>query len=403
MIGLASLRSPAFRRLWLAQAISLIGDWFTLIALAVVVAQRSHGSGLAISGLLLTQLVPTALVGPWSGVLADRIDRRRLLVASDLIRAGIVSLLIPAVATPAVWPIFALSLAHFTVATVFEPARSALVPRLVAASALVSATTLSSVTWSTMTAVGGLLSGASLALTGVRPAFAIDAATFVASALLIRSIRLPPSKPEAASHGPGFQDGLRYLAAHPRTASVLLVKSFLGLGLADTFLVLYATRVFAVGEGGAVSLGILWACFGLGAVLGPSLLNLVNDGSVRRMRRLIAVGGVCVSLGLFGLGLAPTLGWAAAALLVRGMGGSTDWTYSTVILQKVVPSRLQGRVFALDLALLTLVASVASLTWGYWVDRLGIRPVVTGVAALTLLPLVAWTLSLAPLERRSEE
>ena len=166
---------------------------------------------------------------------------------------------------------------------------------------------------------------------------------------------------------------------------------------------LYATRVFAVGEGGAVSLGILWACFGLGAVLGPSLLNLVNDGSVRRMRRLIAVGGGCVSIGLFGLGLAPTLGWAAAALLVRGMGGSTDWTYSTVILQKVVPSRLQGRVFALDLALLTLVASVASLTWGYWVDRLGIRPVVTGVAALTLLPLVAWTLSLAPLERRSEE
>src|SRR5262245_65960743 len=129
--SLSVLRNPAFRRLWIAQAVSLVGDWFTLIALAVAVSHDSGGSGFAVGGLLLTQLVPTAVVGPLSGVLADRFDRRRLLVISDLTRVVIVLLLIPAVRAGALTPIYALALLHFTVATVFEPARAALVPGLV--------------------------------------------------------------------------------------------------------------------------------------------------------------------------------------------------------------------------------------------------------------------------------
>src|SRR5262245_27939284 len=295
--SLAVLRNPAFRRLWLAQAVSLIGDWFTLIALGVVVSRASGGSGVAVAAFLLTQLVPTAVVGPFAGVLADRFDRRRLLIVSDALRAGIVLLLIPAVRGGTLWPIYALGLAHFTVATVFAPARSALVPRLVRGSELVAATTLTSVTWSVMTALGGMLGGSVLELVGASAAFAVDALTFVASAGLISTIASPPapepdSGPEPA--GPGLREGLRYVRSAPATAAVLLVKSIAGLGLVDTFLVIYATRVFPLGDGGAVSLGLLWACFGSGALLGPVALNLVNDGSVRRMRRLIVAGSALV-------------------------------------------------------------------------------------------------------------
>jgi MFS family permease len=400
---LGVLRNPAFRRLWLAQCVSLVGDWFTLIALSVVVSRASGGSGVAVAALLLTQLVPTALAGPFAGVLVDRFDRKRLLVTSDLLRAVIVLLLIPAVRANALGPVYALAVAHFTVATVFEPARSALVPRLVSGAELVAATTLTSVTWSVMTALGGVLGGTVLALVGAATAFVIDGLSFAASAGLIARIPDPPPAGDDASGehaGPGFREGLRYIASAPATAAVLVVKSIAGIGLVDTFLVIYATRVFPVGDGGALSLGVLWACFGLGAMLGPALLNLVNDGSVPRMRRLIVAGSALVVSGLMTLSHAPNLGVTALAIVLRGMGGSTNWTYSTVILQKIVPDGLRGRMFAMDLALLTLTASLGSIAWGFAIDRYGVRPVVQAVSMLCALAALAWIGVLRRIEHR---
>jgi MFS family permease len=400
--ALAVLRHTAFRRLWLAQSVSLVGDWFTLIALAVAVSRASSGSGLAVGGLLLTQLLPTALVGPLSGVLADRFDRRRLLVVSDLTRAAIVLMLIPAVRAGALWPVFALALLHFSVATVFEPARSALVPRLVGASQLVAATTLTSVTWSVMTALGGMLGGSILAAVGTAAAFVADALTFAVSAALIVSMGPVPAAEGVAggeSAGPGLRDGLRYVRSHPVTGAVLGVKAIAGIGLVDTFLVLYATHVFPRGEGGAISLGLLWACFGVGAMLGPALLNLANDGSVRRMRRLIVVGSALIATGLGALALAPTLTATGLAIVLRGMGGSTNWTYSTVILQKVVPDGLRGRVLALDLACLTLTATFGTLAWGWAIDRVGVRPVLLVVAAVCGVAGLIWAALLPWMER----
>ncbi len=396
------LRNPAYRRLWLAQCVSLLGDWLTLIALAVVISGRSRGSGLVVSGLLLVQLVPTATVGPLSGVLADRFDRRRLLVLADVLRSGIVLLLIPALASGRLWPIFALATVHFSVATVFEPARAALVPRIVAPEELVAATTVATVTWSVMTAVGGVAGSALLAVVGVSGAFLLDALSFVASALLIASIDLPAAAaapPRDEAHGPGFREGFLYLSAHRTTAAVLLVKVIIGVALSDTFIVLYATRVFPVGRGGSLSLGWLWACFGVGALLGPTLLNLANDGSVSRMRRLILVGSAGIIVGMLLLGVAPSLALAGLAVVLRGIGGATNWTYSTVIFQKVVPDQLLGRLIAIDQAVLTLTASLFALLWGGPIDVVGLRATVLAVALASLLPLLAWTLALPWMER----
>lgn len=399
----AVLRNTGFRRLWLAQAVSLAGDWFTLIALSVAVSRESQGSGLAVAGLLLTQLLPSAFIGPMSGVLADRFDRRHLLIGSDLIRAVIVLSFIPAVNGGHLKAVYALALLHFTVATVFEPARSALVPHLVSPAQLVAASTLSSTTWSAMAALGGLAGGAVLAKLGVTFAFAIDAVSFVASACLIGLVKAEPRKiPERADHreGGSLVDGLRYVMTHPVTGASLLVKPISGIAIVDTFLVVYATRLFPVGDGGAFSLGMLWASFGLGAILGPVLLNLANDGSVRRMRRLIVAGCGLISGGLLMLAWAPTLAVTSLAILLRGAGGSTNWTYSTVILQTIVPDPLRGRLFALELAGTTLAAAVATLAWGAAMDGWGVRPAVTVAATVSALLLLAWLLSLPWMERR---
>src|SRR5262249_45235359 len=184
-------------------------------------------------------------------------------------------------------PPLALSLS--ALASVFEPARAALVPRLVGPHELVAATTLSSITWSVMLAAGGLLGGSVLSRIGLRAAFAFDALTFVASAALIAGISSPPRpvRDETDRARPAVRPGSAWAIAHPEIGAAALVKVVNGVAAVDTFLVLYSTRLFAVGQGGALSVGFLFASFGLGAILGPLLLNRFNDGSVRRMRRLV--------------------------------------------------------------------------------------------------------------------
>ena len=395
------LRNRAFARLWVAQAISLVGDWFTLIALAVLVSRRSAGSGLAVSGLLLAQLIPAVAMGPVAGILADRFDRRRLLILTDLVRAGLLVLFIPAAAAGALPWMYVLACLHFGVSALFEPARSALMPDLVEPGELVAASTLSSVTWSVMAALGGIVGGSIVSAIGVGAAFVVDALTFLASALVIASI--PPSpraepRPGAARRWPRFIDGVRYASAHPVTGACLLIKAINGLAVVDTFMVLYATRFFVVGAGGAGSLGLFYASFGVGAVLGPALLNTANDHTVRRMRRLIVAGCALISSGLLVLGLSPSLGVALLAIVLRGMGGSANWTYSTVILQKTVPDHVRGRLFAIDILNAQVAASLASLIGGLAVDRIGVRPVVLLAGAASLGPLALWTLALRWME-----
>jgi len=205
----------------------------------------------------------------------------------------------------------------------------------------------------------------------------------------------------AAGHGTGtgFRDGLAYLGQHKVTGATLLVKGINGIAVADAFLVIYATPLFPLGKDGARSVGLLWACFGVGAILGPLLLNAATDGSVRRMRRLIVAGSAFLSGGLFLLAWAPTLVWAGLAIVLRGMGGASNWTYSTIILQKSVPDRLQGRLFALDFANACLLFMVFALLWGAMMDRAGVRPAVLSAATVTLVPLLVWTFGLRWMER----
>lgn len=393
--------NPGFARLWLALAVSIAGDWFTVIALAVLVSRASGGSGLALAGLIVMQLLPSVVVGPLAGVLADRYERRAVLVAADLARAALVLLFIPAAATGDLWPLLVLAFAHFSLATVFEPTRSAIMPSVVGPADLLAASTLTAVTWSVMTAVGGAAGGAILSAVGLQAAFVIDALTFVGSAALILTIPRPAAASAAARDaGPvRFLDAVRCARARPATLAVLLVKGINGVALIDVFIMVYATRVFVRGEDGAVSVGLLYAAFGVGAVLGPALFNRANDGRVSTMRTLIAAGSAHISAGLLAFAAAPSLALAAAAVVVRGMGGSMNWTYSTVILQKTVPDRLLGRLFAVDLGVAQSTAAAFSVVWGLAIDGIGVRPVVWTAGVVSLLPLAAWTLALRWMRR----
>jgi MFS family permease len=290
--------NPHFARLWYAQIVSLLGDWFNTIVLSALVAAYSDDSGLAISLLLLARFLPPLLVGPAAGVLLDRFDRRRLLIASDLLRTVIVLGFLLADRPDRLWLIYALTVAQFSLSALFEPGRSALTPRLVRSGQLTEANILGTMTWSVILAVGGVLGGVISTLFGTQIALVFDASTFLLSAWLISLI--PPAlgkvQPQASGE-PGngvsppslrdFTDGVRYAADHPETGAVLLVKLGGSVGSLDALLIIYATTYFVLGEGGSLSLGLLWTAFGLGAVMGPLVAASASDGTVRTMRRWI--------------------------------------------------------------------------------------------------------------------
>ena len=395
-------RNPAYTRLWLAQAVSLLGDWFNTIVLAALVTSHSpeESRGLAISGLLIARTLPPLLFSPFAGVLVDRFNRKRLLIASDVLRAIVVLGFLLVDSPSELWLIYLLTVIQFALSTVFEPGRSALLPNVCEPDDLVGANTLGSITWSVMLAAGAAIGGLVAGVVGPSAALVIDSLTFLVSAALITQVQLRPAVniPRAT-----FIDGVRYLLANPDIAVTTLVKFGGSLGSIDLLMIVYATTYFVVGPEGTVSLGILWSAFGLGAAAGPLLLNRFNDGSIRAMRRLIIVGYAWITLGWLLFGVAGSLAFAAFGLGVKALGSNVYWTYSSVILQKRVPNEYLGRVFAIDMSFFQLSGVLSTLVIGALVDALGTdqaRTISLGTAIASLIPLALWTVAVIWLERR---
>jgi MFS family permease len=407
-------RNPDYARLWMAQAISLLGDWFSTIALLGLVAHFSDSSGVAVSALLVARFLPPLIVGPFAGVLVDRMNRKLLMIVSDSARVVIVLLFLLVNDASQLWLVYMLTALQFSLSALFEPARSAILPRLVRPDDLVKANFLGSATWSVMLAAGAAIGGAVTTLFGTSTALLIDASTFALSAVFIASIKVSMTTaarggdnqaPSADSTSQlGFRDGLRYIAQRPATAATLLIKLGGSIGSVDTLMTIYATTLFVVGENGTGSLGVFYTAFGIGAVLSPIILNRFNQDSVRIMRRYVALGYAVITLGWFLFGGAPSLFLAALGILVKAMGTSIYWTYSSVILQKTVPDKFLGRVFALDLAGFQLSTVLSIIITGWVLDRFTGTPVqhiVIGTGIVSLIPLIAWSLAIPWIERKA--
>lgn len=405
-------RNGSFSRLWMAQAISFIGDWFNYIAAAALINRYAGASGIAISALILARFLPPLLAAPVAGVLVDRMSRHRLMVLSDVLRALTVICFFLVNESNWAWLPYLLIVVQSFWGAVFEPARSAFMPSVVAADDLVTANLLSSVTWSVMLSVGAILGGLVAGAFGTNVAFVVDSLSFLLSAGLILSIRplYPvadenlPEKEKNKSEG-SFWEGIQYIRSHPATAATMLIKLGGNVGSFDAILVLFATTVFVVGENGTTSVGLLYAAFGLGAVVGPLVIDRFNDQSVRQMRRLISVGYALIVLGWFSFGIAPILELAWLAVFIKAMGSSVYWTYSSVILQKTVEDRFLGRIFAFDQAGFQLATVISTIITGALTQQASpdlLRSVVIGTAILSFIPCVLWTLSLPWIEKHAK-
>jgi hypothetical protein len=239
---------------------------------------------------------------------------------------------------------------------------------------------------------------------GTNVAFILDAATYLLSAALIASIRVPRRKKrerQKLSLGrilgiTETVEGIRYVKDRPRVLALLLVKPAWGLGGGIlTLLAVFGERIFPVGKNAAGGIGVLFAARGIGTAVGPIVARRIAGEGDRRMQASIGIsfliGGVFYIL----FGSATSLWFALIVLGIAHCGGSILWVFSTVMLQRSVADSFRGRVFAAELALVTLTMAASNYVTGEFIDRFKISPrwVTVGVGIVFLMPGIVWFLT----------
>jgi MFS family permease len=385
--GDSLLKNVRFLQLWVGQGISFVGDAVSMVALVVLVVQIT-GSASAVGGVLLARLLPT-LASPFAGVLADRLDRRIVLVASDLARAGIVLGIVFVRDLVALYLlVFLMGLAR----TFFNPTIRAAFPSVVGGGDLTRANALISGTFSVSIMVGPALGGLLVASLGVDEAFLLDAVTYLVSAALLSRIALPRSQIEdGEGFGQELRAGLGYLAG-ARVPLAIVVGAFLTILTINTTIpaeVFLAKETFGTGDAGY---GLLVSLWGGGMILGSAVMAALGDrvSLVPLYFLSIFVG----ALALAGTGLAPLFILALGALMIEGVATGIDNVATDSILQKRVPEAFLGRVFAVRFMSYSAGEGLAYIAGGLIVDAVGPRftyllaGIATAAAGLVVLLLL---------------
>ena len=393
--GDSLLRNVRFLRLWAGQGISFVGDFVSTVALVILVVDLS-GSASAVGGLLVARLVPT-LASPLVGVLADRLDRRVILVASDLARAV---LILAAVFTRDLLALYSLVFLMGLARTFFNPTIRAAFPSVVGEGDLTRANALINGTFSFSYAVGPAIGGLLVSVTGVNAAFVLDAVTYVISAAFLSRIPLPRSQ---TGDGAGFfeelRDGLSYLA-EARVPLGIVIGTFLTILTINATVpaeVFLAKQTFGAGDAGY---GLLVSLWGGGMVLGSALIGVLGDRI--KLIPVYFLGIFVGALALAGTGLAPTFILALCVLAVAGISNGIDNVATDTILQKRVNEAFLGRVFAVRFLTYSVGEALAYPTGGLIVDAVGPRStylfagLATAVAGLLILLFIAVAPSRTP-------
>lgn len=392
-------RNPAFGRLYVAQLASFAGDWFATVALLGMALEMTGSSAMA-SLVLALQTGGFAAAAPLAGIVADRVDRRRLLVATDLARIPVALAFLLARDPGTLWIAFVAVLFLAIGAAIFEPTSSASLPNLVEPEELPTANVLIGSAWGTMLALGAALGGLVAVTLGRDAAFVVNAASFAVSAFLILGIRRPLQQPrERHAHDAiGLTDAIATAVrfARPRrpVAAFLLTKTSFGIGTGIVaLLAVFGRNVFGAGDAG---IGLLFAARGLGALVGPFLGRSLMGTDDAGLIRGIGWAFVAMTLSYALFPLAPGIIIASALVFLAHCGGGAQWTFSTLGLQRATPDAIRGRVFSVDYGLVTLAIALSTLLAGFLADALAPQAAVWTMVALVAVAGTGWYLFSRP-------
>ena len=342
-----------YRLLWGGQMISEIGDHFNNIAVFSMAIRQEHG-GLLVGGVLMARAIPMLVAGPMAGVILDRLDRRKVMIASDLVRAIVALGFILCIHQSSNTLLFVLSALLMFASPFFTSGRNAILPVVAKGEDLQPANALTQTTaWAT-TGVGALLGGTSVAAFGYEWSFVLNALSFLGSAACIYFFRTHPGEfvpPKSNTHRDfhphqEFVEGLRYLKSEPLLLSIALIGVgwATGGGAAQILFSVFGEKVFNRGPAG---IGIIWSAAGFGLVVGGILANWLNKRlSFEGYKRTVSIAYIAHGALYVAFALEQNF---ALALLFIGLSRAAGSTSSVVNYAKVLrytDDKFRGRVFA---------------------------------------------------------
>ncbi|SCL18661.1 Predicted arabinose efflux permease, MFS family [Micromonospora nigra] len=386
-------RNRNFRNLLLAELVVFGADWFVMVPLLVLLPKLT-GSGVWGALVLAADTGILALLLPYTGTIADRFDRRKILIGANAAALVGVLLLLGVRDSGTAW-LAMLGIGVVAVAKAFySPAAQAALPNVLDPEELAAGNAIAGSAWGTMTIVGASLGGVLSAAVGPYACFWIAAGSLVGAAGLAALIRRPLQAPRerglpAQQTWAAIREALGYIGQRPRVLALVTVKSAVGLGNGVLTVFPLLAGLYGVG---AVGTGLLFAVRGAGALVGPILMRRVLTN------RSWLLPGLALSMSLYGLAY---LGTSAAAwfplvlalVFVAHFAGGSNWVMSNFALQGEVPDRLRGRVFATDMMLATLAISVSQLVVASVVDVVDERVVLAGCGLVTLVYAIGWRIA----------
>jgi MFS family permease len=394
-----------FRRLWIAQIVSEIGDWFYTLAIYTLLLQLT-GRASSVAFALVLQVLPHTFMSATSGVVNDRISRKRVMIIADLTRMVIVASMLLVRSASTVWLVYPLLLLETVMVSFFEPARTSVIPNITSREDLVLANTISSTTWSINLVLGAALGGVTAAFLGRDAVFILNALSFLVSALFIRSMHFTEPHVTAAPFRMGelidfspVLEGIRYIRRERKLLLTVFVKAGLFvIGPSWIVFTVMGQREFPVHwnglspqRGAMLGMSLLMGARGIGALLGPFLTAHWAAHYERRLRLGILFGFLADSVGYAALGIASHLWMACLFVILAHFGGSMIWVFSTTLLQLGSEDRFRGRVFATELAFSMLTIAVGAYLAGWFVDHgTSARHVAATAGLLMLIPTAVW-------------
>ena len=344
-VTFASLRTPNYRRDFAGQAVSLVGTWMQTVAQAWLVLELT-GSGTALGLVAAAQFLPILLLAPYGGLLADRLDKRAILVATQTALGAMALTLGALTVTGAVrlWMVVVLALALGVATAIDNPARQAFAQEMVGADGLRNAVSLNSVMVNAARAVGPAVAGVLIATVGTGLCFLINAASYAAvvAALVGMDARALIPAPHL-DRAPGqVRQGLRYVARTPDLLVPLMMLALVGT-LAYEFQVVLPLMARGPLDGGAGTYGLLTSAMGAGAIVGGLYVAGHGRTGLRPLSTAAAVFGVAI----LGAAVAPSVATSLVALAAVGAASVAFLSTGNSTLQLTAEPRFRGRVMAL--------------------------------------------------------
>jgi MFS family permease len=397
-----------YRLLWLSQAVSNFGDWFGLLALYAVIAKYSD-SELLLGLIIVVKMLSLAFFSPFAGYLADRFNRRRLMIFCDFARAAALLGILLVRSPETLWIAFVLTSIQMMVSALFEPAKTSSIPNVTSPEQLVDANVISTATWSIIFTSGMALGGFATELLGTDLVFILDAFSYLISAWFLYKAVIPQTEQSVEeklrTRNPlvGIKEGAKYLISnkHILRPSIAKGTSTMFLGGLVYLLIIVSEDVLKMGS---IGLGLLYAARGFGTGVGPIIgRRLFSD----QKDWVMVMGLSILTTGLMYM----VVGWSTSIMVMvlfvflAHSASGANWVMSTILLQKRTTDTFRGRIFSTEWLLFTVANSfsvmVAALCLEF--ELVSVKPLIMIYGGVMIFSGIVWTISITKQEKVYQE